>query len=237
MFSLNEILQNAQGGKAIDNLAQRFGLSPEQVQNAVQAMIPALSAALQSKAAEPGALGSVITAITDKDHQDSFSTTGAAPDGDAVQKGHDVLTDLFGSSHIINQVAQQVSSVTGLRPDVIAQLFPAIASIALGGMAQSLRNQGLGGVLGQLASAAEQGNLGAALGQGTAAPASGGFMAIVATVLGGLFGGGKPGDSAAPQAGLDALTKMFQPGTAATNFDQGDLQASIGQILGGAKAR
>ena len=31
MFSLNEILQNAQGGKAIDNLAQRFGLSPEQI--------------------------------------------------------------------------------------------------------------------------------------------------------------------------------------------------------------
>jgi hypothetical protein len=244
MFNLNDILQNAQGGNAVNNLAQQFGISPDHMQNAVQALIPALSAALQNKAGDPGALGSIISAITDKDHQASFSNPDAAPHPDAVAKGQDVLGNLFGSSNVTNQVAQQISNVTGLRPDLLTQLLPAVTSIALGGMAQSFHNQGLGGLLGQLAGAAQQGNLGAVLGQnpqnpqGTPDNLGGGLMGIVTSVLGGLLGGGasKTPDSpspAAPQAGLETLTKMFQPGTSSANFDQAGLQDAIGAILGG----
>ncbi len=56
MFSLNEIFQNAQGGKAAENLGAQFGLSTEQVNSAVQALIPALSMAFLSKLKDPGAL-------------------------------------------------------------------------------------------------------------------------------------------------------------------------------------
>jgi hypothetical protein len=244
MFNLNDILQNAQGGNAVGNLAQRFGLSPDQTNNAIQALIPALSAALQNKAGDPGALGSIISAMTDKDHQASFSNPDAAPHPDAVAKGQDVLGDLFGSSNVTNQVAQQISNVTGLRPDLLTQLLPAVTSIALGGMAQSFHNQGLGGLLGQLAGAAQQGNLGSMLGQNPQNPQSpqtapdnsgGGLMGLVTSVLGGLLGGGNktPDEPAAPQAGLETLTKMFQPGTSSGNFDQAGLQDAIGAILGG----
>jgi hypothetical protein len=242
MFNLSEILQNAQGGKAVENLAQQYGISPDEVQTALQALIPALSTGLQNKAADPGVLGSIISAVTDKDHHASFSNTDAAPNADAVQKGQDVLRNLFGSNQITNQIAQEASKVTGLQPDVLAQLFPAVASLALGGMAQSFHNQGLGGMLGQLASAAQQGNLGAALGQSASAQ-PGGVIGIVTTIVGGLFGGGQPSTSEAPQAStatpaqsaIDALSKMFQPGNVAANFDQAGLQQVIGQILGGGK--
>ncbi len=53
MFNLSDILQSAQGGQAIDNIAQRFGLSPEQAQAAVQALIPAISAGLTKAATNP----------------------------------------------------------------------------------------------------------------------------------------------------------------------------------------
>jgi hypothetical protein len=243
MFNLSEILQNAQGGNAIGNLAQQYGISPEQVQSAMQALIPALSTGLQNKATDPGALGSIISAVTDSSHHASFSNPDAAPDANAVQKGQNVLGDLFGSSNITNQIAQEASKVTGVQPEVIVQLFPAIASLAMGGMAQAFHNQGLGGMLGQLASAAQQGNLGSALGQSTA-PASGGVMGVVTTILGGLFGGGQPSTpetaqtatpTAAPQDAIDMLTKMFQPGTTAANSEQDGLQQVIGQILGGGK--
>jgi hypothetical protein len=237
MFNLNEIVQNAQGGKAVDNLAQQFGLSPEQVQSAMQALIPALSTGLLNKASDPGSLGSVISAITDKDHQNSFANPDATPSPEAVAKGNEVLGDIFGSNHVLNQVAQQASNVTGLRPDLLAQLLPAVASIILGGMAQSFHNQGLGNILGQLAGAAQQGNLGMPQPQGGVAPANsgGGLIGIVTTILGGLFSGGvKPAQTpAAPQTGLDALTKMFQTGPSNATFDQGGLQDVIGQILGG----
>jgi hypothetical protein len=238
MFNLNDILQNAQGGKAIDNLAQQFGLSPEQTQNAVQALIPALSTALQNKASDPNGLGTVISAIADKDHHDAFQNANGAPPPATVQKGQDILGDLFGSNHVTTQIAQQISSVTGLRPDVIAQLAPAVTSLAIGGIAASMHNQGFGNVLGQLASAAQQGNLGSVLGQNAnAAPAGGGLMGVVMSVVGGLFGGGNAPNTpaqAAPQANaIDALTKMFQPGNTSGNFDQSSLESTIGQILGG----
>jgi hypothetical protein len=240
MFNLNEILQNAQGGNAVNNLAQQFGLSSDQVQNAVQALIPALSTGLLNKAADPGSLGSIISGLTDRDHQNSFANPDAPPSPDAVAKGNDVLGDIFGSSNIINQVTQQASNVTGLRPDLLAQLLPAVASIVMGGMAQSFHNQGLGGVLGQLAGAAQQGNLGATLGQGQGGNAQannegGGLMGIVTTILGGLFSGGgnAANTSTTPQTGLDTLTKMFQTGPSNANFDQAGLQNAIGQILGG----
>jgi hypothetical protein len=224
MFNLNDILQSAQGGQAINNLAQRFGISPEQAQAAVQALIPALSAGLAKAAAQPGALDSIISAVTDPDHQASFSSSAAAQSPAATQKGSDALSQILGSSYIVQQIAQQAARVTGLRADLLAQMLPAVASIALGGIATSLHNQGLGNVLEQLATAAQQGTLGSAAG-------GGGLMGIVTNVLGSLFGGSKPGDSSPVNAGLSALTKLFEPGSLPASIAQSGLQDAIGKIL------
>jgi hypothetical protein len=225
MFNLNDILQSAQGGQAINNLAQRFGLSPEQTQAAVQALIPALSAGLAKCAMEPGALGSIISAITDVDHQASFSSPAAAQSPNAVQKGNEALTQIFGSSHIIQQIVQQAARVTGLRPDLLTQMLPVIASMVLGGLATSLHNQGLGGILSQLATAVQQGNL------GTVTGSSSGIMGILTNLFGGLFGGAKPGESPSLNSGINALTQMFQPGALPASVTQSGLQDSIDKIL------
>ena len=42
-MNLNDIIQSAQGGQGINNIAQQFGISPEQAQAAIQAMLPGLS--------------------------------------------------------------------------------------------------------------------------------------------------------------------------------------------------
>jgi hypothetical protein len=226
MFNLNEIVQSAQGGQAIDNLAQRFGISPDQANAAVQALIPALSAGLAKCATDPGALGSIISAIADPDHQASFSSPAAAQSPATVQKGSDAVTQIFGSSNIVQQIAQQASRVTGLRADLLAQMLPVIVTIVLGGLATSLHNQGLGNVLGQLASAVEQGTLGSATASGST-----GLMGIVTNLLGSLFGGAKPSDTPSLNSGLNALTNLFQPGTLPPSVTQSGLQDSIGKIL------
>ncbi|MGB6490416.1 MAG: DUF937 domain-containing protein [Methylovirgula sp.] len=226
MLNLNDILQSAQGGQAINNLAQRFGISPDQAQAAVQALIPALSAGLAKCAAQPGALGSIISAITDPDHQASFSSSAGGQSPATAQKANDALSQILGSSNIVQQIAQQAARVTGLRPDLLAQMLPVVASMALGGIATSLRNQGLGSVLERLATAAQQGNLGAAAG-------SGGLMGIVSSLLGGLLGGSKSSDSSSLSSGLSALTKLFEPGALPASVTQSGLQDSIGKILNG----
>jgi hypothetical protein len=242
MFNLNDILQSAQGGQAINNIAQRFGLSPEQAQAAVQSLIPAISAGLTKAAANPSSLGSVISAVTDGTHQASFNDPSTAQSPAATQKSNDTLSQILGSNHIIQQIVQRASAVTGIRPDILMQMLPVIATIAIGGIAESLKNQGLGGMLGQLASAAEQGNLGSILGgaTGSAGASGGGLMGMLNGILGSLFGGastsgGAAGGNSSLGAALNSLTNMFQTGNLPSNISQSGLQDEIGKILGGSR--
>ena len=94
-MNLNDIIQSAQGGGALQNLANQFGLSPEQTQSALQAIIPALSHGLQRTAQDPGALGNIVSEIGSGAHAGSYadpSQTGAAADA-----GTGALGQIFGS--------------------------------------------------------------------------------------------------------------------------------------------
>jgi hypothetical protein len=136
-------------------------------------------------------------------------------------------------------------------------MLPVIASMVVGGVATTMHNQGMGGILGQLAGMAEQGGLGSILGPVTGAQpggaAPGGLGGLFGSILGGFLGGGggggqtgappagmpgmPPGAAVPPamQAGLDALTKMFQPGVQPPRGQapDGDIADEIGSIFGG----
>jgi hypothetical protein len=217
MFSLNEIFQNAQGGKAAENLATQFGLSPEQVDSAVSALLPALSMAFLSKLKDPGALGGLVSTLNDGQHTSTFASADAAQTPATADKGNDILGQLFGSNHIVTQIAQQAASITGLRAEVLVQMLPVIVSVIAGGLATSLKNQGLGGLFSQLAG-------GAAGQQGQ----QGGLIGILSSLFGGLFGGS---GSANLQSGLDSLNKILQPGTPGAT----GLEDEIGKILGSSR--
>ncbi len=190
-MTLNDIIQSAQGGGALQNLANQFGLSPEQTQSALQAIIPALSHGLQRAAQNPGSLGNVVSEIGSGAHTGSYadpSQTGAA-----VDAGGGALGQIFGGPGVTAQIGQQISRVSGIDPQIIASLLPAVASIAMGGLSHAMQTQGQGAVLNQ----------------GGAAPSGGGglFGSIVSAVEGALSG--QSGDG---QSGLSSLINMFQPG-------------------------
>ena len=67
-MNLNDIIQAAQGGQGINNLANQFGLTPEQAQAAINAMIPALSGGLQQAAQDPSGLGGILSHLTSGAH-------------------------------------------------------------------------------------------------------------------------------------------------------------------------
>jgi hypothetical protein len=190
-MTLNDIIQSAQGGGAVQNLANQFGLSPEQTQSALQAIIPALSHGLQRAAQNPGSLGNVVSEMANGDHSASYadpSQTGAA-----VDAGGGALGQIFGSPGVSAEIGQQISRVSGIDPQVIAGLLPAVASIALGGLSHAMQAQGNGAVLDQAG----------------AAPAGGGLFGSILSAVQGAIGGGQSGDL---QSGLSSLINMFQPG-------------------------
>jgi hypothetical protein len=218
MTNISEIVQSAQDGAVIDNLADRFGLSQEQTKSAVYALIPALSAALQRVAANPERLGSVIESMSAETHYHAaFDNPDAAHSDAAIEHGRAALEQLFGSPAAAGQVAQLAARESGIRPDIINQLAPVLASIVLGGLFKSFKEQGLGQILEQIVAG---GGLGAVLDQARrrepaapqpAAPAGGGLGAALGGLLAAIFGSrANSGAPAAPASdkgeGLDAET-------------------------------
>lgn len=241
-MNLSDILQSAQGGQGINNLAQQFGISPEQAQAAINAMLPGLSQGLQNQAATPGGLGNILGHLADPQHQQAYANAGAAQAPGAAQAGGNVLNQILGGN-IAQQLAQHAAQSTGLSPAVLQQMMPVIASMVMGGLFHSANSQGLGGMLGQLAG---QGNLGAVLGQVMGAASGqqqpgGGLGGMLGGLLGGLFGGAAGGaklpgglDPATVQAGLSTLTNMLGHGVQVPAGQQSGLQNILAQLAAGA---
>jgi hypothetical protein len=251
MFNLNDIVQGAQGGQGVNNLARQFGLSPEQTQAAIQALIPSLSAGLQRQAASLDGLSGLLRALAQGMHQRSFTDPQALPEAGAA--ANQALSQIFGSGQLFQQILQNAAAASGASVATLQQMMPAMLSMIFGGMSQSMANQGLGKVFNQMAAAANsQGGLASLFGQTPPAapasqppspPAQAAFANLFAPLLANLFGAGLAQQPAAPspppanpqtqsmQAGLEALAKMMQPGIEIAQQHQKAMQDLFSQML------
>lgn len=222
-MNLNDIIQAAQGGQGVANLGAQYGLTPEQTQAAVQALMPAFSTALQKITSDPSGLAGVIGHLASGLHQGAF--TGSDPNA-AAANGGGALNQIFGNSAIASQIAAHASSATGVDASTIEQMMPGLASMLLGGLAHSLTAQGFGGALGQLASAVQ-----APAGQAQ----GGGLGGIVGNLVGNLFGGGQAGQQASSlaQAGFSALTGMLASGVSASAAHQQGIDGILQSLTSG----
>ena len=162
MQQLLDLINGAGGQAAIGPVAARVGLTPEQTQMAMKALLPALAGGMRKQAqGNAAALERTITAsgaheVVDKPHE----VAGAA----GVERGNAVLGGLFGSKDVSRQVAQHASVQTGISPDKLKLLLPIVATLAAGAMAKqggaAGATGGLGGLLGGLAGGASGGRAG-----------------------------------------------------------------------------
>ena len=63
MANLYEVLADAQSGEAMSELGREFGLSPQQTQLAVAALLPAISMGLKRTTATPEGLGNLLAVM------------------------------------------------------------------------------------------------------------------------------------------------------------------------------
>jgi hypothetical protein len=198
--NLFDMIRAAQGGTGIDSLARQFGLQNNQVQSALEALLPAFSMGLQKQAENPASMFEMFGKAAQGPFADMFDQ--GAQQQEAQSAGNDILGSLFGSKDMSRAVAAQASAVSGIGASVMKAMLPVIASMLMGGMMKNMFNgQGgpLGGILSSMFGGGQQastgGGMGDILGQmmggnapgGTSAgtPAGGGL----GDLLGGMFGG------------------------------------------------
>jgi hypothetical protein len=229
MMTLFEMMQSAQHGQAMQNLARQYGLSQQQTQAAIEALLPAFSLGLQRQTQDPYAFGSLARMMTASPFGRIFEAGGSTIPPAASTAGTDVLSQLFGSKEVSQAIAAQAAATSGVSQAILKQMLPIIAAMVMGGLAKSASNEGLGGILGQFAEMMRgqmPGQPPAPAPQPAPAPANP-FDAI----LGGFFGNGQ-----APGAGRTPESAPAGGGQAGGNpfggnpFDPGGI---LGQILAG----
>ena len=177
MDILGQLLQQATGATGGDAgsapqvdvgaLAQQFGLTPDQANQAVGALLPAVLGGLKS-AEQGGLLGEIANIAT--------NTASPATDTDA---GNAVLGQIFGSKDVSRSVATAASAQTGISDTILKAMLPIVAGL----VAQQVSKRMGGGIMGGIAASvltsmiAGSGSAAAAPQAPAAAPAaSGGIL-------------------------------------------------------------
>ncbi|MER8445561.1 DUF937 domain-containing protein [Mesorhizobium sp. M1066] len=141
MPSLFDMLTQAQNGNGMQALAQQYGLSMQQTQAAVAALLPAFSQGLQRNTADPYGLGAFMTAMASGQHAKYFEDASRAFSPQGVDEGNGILGHLFGSKDLSRAVASQAAQASGVNQQILQQMLPAIASMIMGGLFKQTTNQ------------------------------------------------------------------------------------------------
>ena len=169
-MSLLRLLEEAQGGQAIGQLADRFGMDRAQADGLARMLAPAIGSAARRRA-ERGGLESVVGQLMGEREAGFFDDPRRAADDDGRAQGERFLEQLLGSHEAGRGLASEAERRAGVDEGIAAQFLPALAAMLQGGMQRRMPDTALQGMLGASASAGGQG--------------AGGLMGLVMGMLGG----------------------------------------------------
>jgi hypothetical protein len=138
MANLYEILADAQNGSAMSELADAYGLSPEETEAAVAAVLPAISMSLKRSTATPEGLGNLFALMGAQpdlyamydDPRAAFSPAGRAA-------GNVALARMFGSPDASRAIADQAQQLSGVSSAILKKILPIIAGLIISGLMRS----------------------------------------------------------------------------------------------------
>ena len=204
---LISILQQSGGIAAIAN---QLGVSPQVAEAGAAALLPAVVGGFGKQADNAGGgeggLGSLIGMLGGLGGA-SLATNVLGPEPTEVDRGNDVLGQIFGSKDVSRTVAAHAANQTGIDPALLKKMLPILAMLVGGYLSRQAsgaqgqqdggggQSGGLGGMLGSV--------LGSVLGGGQSAQSGGGMGGVLGSLLGGgkTSGGGNALDEIIGMAG------------------------------------
>ena len=218
MMPLYDMMMQAQQGEAAKIWAGQFGMSEDQVERAMGALMPAFSAGLKRNTSTPQGVGDFMQTLAAGQYARYFDNLVEAFSPKGVKEGNTVLTYLFGSEELNRAIAQQAAQATGIAQEIYKQMMPPLAASMMGGMFKQSTAGGTGNPFADM--------MAQMMGQTGAANPFGEMMET-------MFGTGKTVSSSAnPWAEmLDTMMKMGMPGMAASDRTS-DIQNPYQKLFG-----
>lgn len=150
-MDIMQAILGAAGGGAVKQVANQFGLDESQASSAIGSLLPALMGGIQNNVSQEGGMDALLGALTRGNHSRFLEDPSALTSQDTVQEGNGILGHILGSKDVSRQVASHAAAQTGIGADIMKQLLPVVATMAMGALAKGGAQQGF---LGQSAAAA-----------------------------------------------------------------------------------
>lgn len=181
---MTDIIQALGGAGGLGQIAKELGIDEKTAAAGAAALLPAVLGGFKKQAqAQPGGLDGLVGMLGGMGGGGLLDAV-LAPQATPVDKGNQVLGQIFGTPDVSRAVAGQAAASSGISPDLLKKLLPIVAMAAAGMMAKSA----------------------------SAAPADGGggLGGLLGQMVGGLMGGGQqPAAAGGPSGGLGGLASML----------------------------
>ncbi len=162
-MQITDVLAQAGG---LQSLARELGISESQARTGAEALAPAILGGFSKQAGNEaqglGGLGGLLSQLGGGGLLDDV----LSPQPTNVNRGNDVLGQIFGSRDVSRAVASKGAEQTGLDPSLLKKMLPILAMMVAGYMAKQKgagsqaadSGGGLGGILGGLLGGRSGGN-------------------------------------------------------------------------------
>ena len=185
-LNLFDMLNSGAGQGAVNQLGQQFGLDQAGTQQTLKALLPAISGGLKRNASQQGGVEALMGALQSGGHDKYLDQPENLSSPNTIADGNAILGHLLGSKDTSREVAAKAAERTGVSSDLMKQMLPVVASMAMGALSKQSKDQNV------------QQSLMGALGAVGGGQQSGGG-------LGGMLGGLLGGKSKQQDAGGGAL--------------------------------
>ncbi|NND65025.1 MAG: DUF937 domain-containing protein [Gammaproteobacteria bacterium] len=173
-MSILETILKAQGGAAVKQMSEQFGISEEQTTSAISQLLPALTQGMKRNVSKPEGLTSLLGALQNGNHQRYIEDASQITQNSAVEEGNGILGHLLGSKEVSRQVASRAAESSGVDSAVLKKMLPMVATMMMGSMGQQTQKAGMlsaltgvastpnpqaGGMIGKLLDADDDGSM------------------------------------------------------------------------------
>jgi hypothetical protein len=139
----------------LQSMARELGVSENQAASGAEALIPAILGGFKKQAQSQPSGAEGLGDLFGKLGGDSLMDDVLSPEPTQVDRGNDVLGEIFGSKDVSRTVAQNAASQSGLEPSLLKKMLPMLAMLVTGYMAKqrnaaSAAQDSTGGGLGDL---------------------------------------------------------------------------------------
>ena len=198
-MNLLDMIMSAQNGAAVQQAARQTGIKPDQAQNAIAALLPAISSALKQNTNSPQGLGGLLQALQGGNHEQYLDNPQSLGNEANITDGNAILGHLFGSKDVSRAVAGHASQKTGIDSSLLKKMLPIVASMAMGSLSKQTRAPSMKSAIAGLAIQHMMGGNKQQSGLGS--------------LIGGLLGGGQQKQQARAQQehqkGMGMIGKML----------------------------